>query len=67
MSYVQQTDIWWPCKSNNGPDTLSALSITHEFHETCHCVTIIVLVNSQFHTKDESKHGTAFAFIFGVN
>ena len=28
MSYVQQTDIWWPCKSNNGPDTLSAQSIT---------------------------------------
>ena len=39
----------------------------HEFHETCHSITFIVLPVWSIHTKDESKRGIAFAFIFGVN
>ena len=51
---------------------------THEFHETCHSVTSYFLKKDSkrcsdtitpesIHTKDESKRGSAFAFIFGVN
>ena len=50
----------------------------HEFHETCHSVTFHFMKNDSkrccdtttpesIHTKDESKRGSAFAFIFGVN
>ena len=33
---------WWYCEINSNPKE----SKTHEFHETCHSVTFIVLVNS---------------------
>ena len=49
----------------------------HEFHETCHSVTFHFMkkdsklcfhtTSESIHTKDESKRGSAFAFIFGVN
>ena len=51
----------------------------HEFHETCHSVTFYLMKKKDskrccdtstpesIHTKDESKRGSAFAFIFGVN
>ena len=50
----------------------------HEFHETCHSVTFYFMkkdskrwcdttMPESIHTKDESKRGSAFAFIFGVN
>ena len=48
------------------------------FHETCHSVTFYFMrtdskrccdttTPESIHTKDESKRGDAFAFIFGVN
>ena len=51
---------------------------SHEFHETCHSVTFYFMKKDSklcgdttmlesIHTKDESKCGSAFAFIFGVN
>ena len=50
----------------------------YEFHETCHSITIYFMKKDSkhscdsttpesIHTKDESKRGSAFAFIFGVN
>ena len=50
----------------------------HESHETCHSLTFYFITKDSkrccdtttpesIHTKDESKHGSAFAFIFGVN
>ena len=50
----------------------------HEFHENCHSVTFYFMKKDSkqwcdtttpesIHTKDESKRGSAFAFIFGVN
>ena len=50
----------------------------HEFHETCHSVTFYLMKKvstrccdtttpESIHTKDESKRGFAFAFIYGVN
>ena len=50
----------------------------HEFHETCHSITFYFMKKDSkrccetttpesIHTKDESKRGSAFAFIFGVN
>ena len=50
----------------------------HEFQETCHSVTLYFMKKDSrrrcdtttpesIHTKDESKRGSAFAFIFGVN
>ena len=50
----------------------------HEFHETCHSGTFYFIKKDSkrcsdtttpgsIHTKDESKRGSAFAFIFGVN
>ena len=50
----------------------------HEIHENCHSVTFYFMKNDSkrccdtttpesIHTKDESKRGSAFAFIFGVN
>ena len=50
----------------------------HEFHETCHSVTFHSFKKDSkrccdkttpesIHTKDESKRGAAFAFIFDVN
>ena len=52
--------------------------VLHEFHETCHSRTFCFMRNDSkrccdtttpesIHTKDESKRGFAFAFIFGVN
>ena len=51
---------------------------SHEFHETCNSVTSYFIKKDykrccdtatpeSIHTKDESKRGSAFAFIFGVN
>ena len=53
-------------------------NLTHEFHETCHSVTSYFIKKDSkrccdtttpesIHTKDGSKRGSAFAFIFGVN
>ena len=53
-------------------------SFQGEFHETCHSVTFYFMKEDSrqccdtttpesIHTKDESKRGSAFAFIFGVN
>ena len=50
----------------------------HEFHEIRHSVTSYFMNKDSkqccdtstlesIHTKDESKRGSAFAFIFGVN
>ena len=50
----------------------------HEFHETCHSLTFLfnkkdskqccdTTMPESIHTKDESKCGSAFAFVFGVN
>ena len=50
----------------------------HEFHENHHSVTVYFIEKNSkqccdtttpesIHTKDESKRGSAFAFIFGVN
>ena len=50
----------------------------HEFHENHHSVTSYFIKKDSkrycdsstpesIHTKDESKRGSAFAFIFGVN
>ena len=50
----------------------------HEFHETCHSVMFYFLKKDSkrccdtttpesIHTKDESKRGSAFAFIVGGN
>ena len=49
----------------------------HEFHETCHSVVLFHEKDSKrccdtttpesIHAKDESKRGSVFAFIFGVN
>ena len=50
----------------------------HEYHETCHSVIFYIMKKDSkrysdtttpesIHTKDESKRGFAFAFIFGVN
>ena len=50
----------------------------HEFHETCHSAKSHFMKKDSerccdtstpesIHTKDESKRGSAFAFIFGVN
>ena len=50
----------------------------HDFHKTCHSVTFYLMKKDSkqccdttkpesIHTKDESKRGSAFAFIFGVN
>ena len=58
---------------------LRALQDTgHEVHETCDSATFYFMkkdfkrccdttMSESIHTKDESKRGTAFAFIFGVN
>ena len=51
----------------------------HEFYETCHSVTFYfrkktdskrcckTTTPESVHTKDESKCGSVFSFIFGVN
>ena len=60
------------------PHSSHVLLSYHEFHETCHSVTIYFMKKDckrcrdtttpeSIHTKDESKRGSAFAFIFGVN
>ena len=58
--------------------TLVPRDTHHEFHETCHSITFYSMKKDckrccdtttpeSIHTKDESKRGSAFAFIFGVN
>ena len=60
----------WQCSELQNP--------SNEFYETCHSVTSYFLkkdskrcfdttMPESIHTKDESKRGSAFAFIFGVN
>ena len=60
------------------PFMLSMILTEHECHETCHPVTFYFMKKDSkrccdtttpesIHTKDESKRGSAFAFIFGVN
>ena len=39
------------------------INVNHEFHEICQLHSLYWSI----HTKDESKRGIAFAFIFGVN
>ena len=42
----------------------------HSLHGQQHAMKLVILLHSLYwsiHTKDESKRGTAFAFIFGVN
>ena len=57
---------------------MSACQTIYDFHETCHSVTFHFMKKDSkrccdtttpesIHTKDESKRGSAFAFIFGVN
>ena len=57
---------------------ISFLCLFQEFHENHHSVTSYFLKKDSkrccdtttpgsIHTKDESKRGSAFAFIFGVN
>ena len=57
---------------------VNAFYEVHEFHENCHSVTFYFMkIDSKrccdsttpesIHTKDESKCGSAFAFILGVN
>ena len=57
---------------------LNLVYTAHEFHEICHSVTFNfkkkdskrccdTAMPESIHTKDESKRGSAFAFIFGVN
>ena len=52
--------------------------VWHVFHEACHSVTFYIMKKDSkrccdtttpesIQTKDESKRGSAFAFIFGVN
>ena len=54
------------------------LPFFHEFHENCHSFIFYFMkkdsrqcwdttMHESIHTKDESKRGSAFAFIFGVN
>ena len=67
-----------PFSSLPAPSTGRKTFEKHEFHETCHSVTFYFIKKDSkrccdtttpesIHTKDESKRGTAFAFIFGVN
>ena len=70
-----------PLDDVTSPDVIQqrvAMSWLHEFHETCHFVTFHFMKKDlkrccdtttpkSIHTKDESKRGSAFAFIFGVN
>ena len=60
------------------PRTLVHTQSLHEFHETHHSVTFYFIEKDSkrccdtttpesIHTKDESKSGSVFAFIFGVN
>ena len=53
-------------------------AVRMKFHETWHLVTLCFMKKDSkrccdtttpesIHTKDESKRGSAFAFIFGVN
>ena len=57
---------------------MNPAGLLYEFHETCHSVTFYFMKKDSkrscdtttpesIHTKDESKRGSAFAFIFGVN
>ena len=57
---------------------LATRSTPHECYENCHSVTFNFMKKDSkrhcdtttpesIHTKDESKRGSAFAFIFGVN
>ena len=67
-SYISSLKADWP----------GQIFADHEFHENCHSVTSYFLKKDSkwccdtstpesIHTKDESKRGSAFAFIFGVN
>ena len=64
--------------STKVPSRIHRLYAGHEFHETCHLVTFYFMKKDSkrccdtatpesIHTKDESKRGSTFAFIIGVN
>ena len=69
----------WPCVFIVSFHVGVSSCPSHEFMETCHFVTILfhekrlhercydTTTPESIHTKDESKHGSGFAFIFGVN
>ena len=70
----------WPPRWDPRPPQQPAVwsNSKDEFHETCHSVSCYFIKRhskrccdtttpKSIHTKDESKHGSAFAFIFGVN
>ena len=51
-------------------DELGSLSSSNKFSLYMNSVKLVIPLQSLYwsiHTKDESKRGTAFAFIFGVN
>ena len=72
-------NLWtFPCQSVQENCYMYVTDATHEFHETCHFVTFYFMKKDSerccdtttpesIHTKDESKRGSAFGFIFGVN
>ena len=70
--------LWWTWAMWTGKEAMELLTSTHEFHETCLSDTFYFVKKDSkqcgdtttpesIHTKDESKRGSAFAFIFGVN
>ena len=72
MYKKEMKGVVWKCMKNSKKTT------EHEFHETCHSITICFIkedskrccdttMPESIHTKDESKRDSAFAFIFGVN
>ena len=65
------------CNNAISPDEFWTRA-AHEFHETCYSIPFYFMKKDSkrccdtttpesIHTKDESKRGSTFAFIFGVN
>ena len=74
-SYVNKSCSWCAVVCNTDPQSLTT---AHKFHETCHSIISYFMKEESkrccettrqesIRTKDESKRGSAFAFIFGVN
>ena len=72
------TEQWAPFRAWQASSPILADAAYHEFYETCHSGTLYFMKQDSkrccdtttpesIHTKDESKRGSAFAFIFGVN
>ena len=73
-----ETDWSLACHNELLFEEMTMIDLVYEFHETCHSVTFYFMKKrlqtmcdtktpESIHTKDESKRGIAFAFIFGVN